>query len=61
MLLQPKSFEEPASFFCRAFGTRMAIHDCLARFVDANALHQKDKPCHKCSQGQENRVEFAKS
>lgn len=61
MTLQPKSFEEPETFFCRAYGKRMSVHDCMGTFVDANALHQKEKPCFKCTQGQENRLEYAKS
>ena len=61
MLIQPKSFVEPVTFHCRAYGKRMSIHSCMASFVDANALNQKDKPCFKCSQGNENRGSFAKS
>jgi len=61
MLLQPKSFVEPQTFFCRAYGQRLSIHDCIARFVDANALGWKDRPCFKCSQGQDNRGLYAKS
>lgn len=61
MLLQPKSFVEPVIFHCRGYGKRMSVHDCMATFVDANALNQKDKPCFKCSQGQDNRGNYAKS
>ncbi len=61
MLLQPKSFEEPTTFHCRALAKRLSVHDCMALYVDANALAQKDKPCHKCVQGQENRLSYAKS
>ncbi len=61
MQLQPKSFENPTTFYCRAFARRMPIFECMAKFVDANALNQKDKPCFKCAQGQEARVVFAKS
>jgi len=61
MLLQPKSFAEPITFHCRAFAKKMSVHDCMALFVDANALNQKDKPCHKCTQGNENRLGYAKT
>ncbi|MFO0750403.1 MAG: hypothetical protein U1F43_32740 [Myxococcota bacterium] len=61
MLLQPKSFVEPTTFHCRALAKRLSIHECIGLFVDANALNQKDRPCHKCPQGQENRGSYAKS
>ena len=61
MLMQPKSFVEPDTFTCRAFAKRMSIHECMALFVDANALNQKERPCFKCAQGQENRLGFAKN
>lgn len=61
MLLQPKSFIEPETFFCRAFSKRFSVHECMSRFVDANALGQKDKPCFKCAIGQDNRLNYAKS
>jgi len=61
MLLQPKSFVEPDTFYCRPLGKRFSIHECMSRFVDANALGQKDKPCFKCTQGQDNRLDYAKA
>ena len=61
MLLQPKSFVEPDTFFCRALGKRFSIHECMSRFVDANALGLKDKPCFKCNQGNDNRLDYAKT
>lgn len=61
MLMQPKSFVEPVTFHCRGYAKRMSVHDCMATFVDANALNQKDKPCFKCTQGQDNRLNYAKS
>jgi hypothetical protein len=61
MLLQPKSFVEPETFHCRAMAKRLSVHDCMAMFVDANALNQKDRPCFRCTQGQENRVTYAKA
>ncbi|MCB9736169.1 MAG: hypothetical protein H6745_26580 [Deltaproteobacteria bacterium] len=61
MLLQPKSFVEPQTFFCRGFALRMSIHDCMGRFVDANALSLRDKPCFKCTQGQDNRANYSKT
>ena len=61
MLLQPKSFVEPETFHCRAFAKRMSVHDCMAMFVDANALNQKDRPCFRCNQGQDNRLQYTKT
>jgi hypothetical protein len=61
MLLQPKSFVDPNTFYCRAYGRRLSIFKCMGDFVDANALKQKDNPCHMCHQGEENRKVFAKS
>ncbi len=61
MMLQPKSFEEPNSFFCRGYDKRQSVLDCIAWYVDANALNQKDKPCFKCTQGTEVRGGFSKS
>ena len=61
MLLQPKSFVEPDRFYCRGMAKRLSIHDCMAKFVDANALGWKENPCFKCTQGQENRLSYAKS
>lgn len=61
MLLQPKSFAEPITFHCRGYAKRMSVHDCMAMFVDANALNQKDKPCFRCTQGQDNRATYSKS
>jgi len=61
MLMQPKSFVEPTTFHCRALAKRLSHHDCMALYVDANALNQKDKPCFKCVQGQEHRLSYAKS
>jgi hypothetical protein len=61
MYLQPKNFEEPETFFCRAYGKRHSVFDCMSDFVDANALNWKDKPCFKCVQGEENRLMYAKS
>ena len=61
MYLQPKTFEEPESFHCRARGSRASIFQCMSWFVDANALNQKDNPCHKCMQAEENRLGYAKS
>lgn len=60
MLLQPKSFVEPETFHCRAMVKRLSVHDCMSMFVDANALNQKDRPCFRCTQGQDNRVNYAK-
>ena len=60
MVLQPKSFEEPETFHCRAFGERMSIFNCMQYYVDANALNQSDKPCFKCTQGTEIRTKYAK-
>lgn len=61
MLLQPKSFVEPITFQCRGYAKRMSVHDCMALFVDSNALNQKDRPCFRCTQGQDNRLNYAKS
>ncbi len=61
MLMQPKSFADPDTFHCRAFGRRMSIFKCMSWFVDANALKQKDKPCMGCAQGEDNRKLYAKS
>ncbi len=60
MLLQPKSFVEPDSFHCRAYGQRLAIFTCMSNFVDANALKRSELPCWKCEQGEDVRAEFAK-
>ncbi len=60
MMLQPRSFIEPETFFCRAYAQRMSLFDCMKQYVDANALKQKDRPCFGCVQGDENRVTFAK-
>jgi hypothetical protein len=61
MLLHPKSFVEPETFQCRPMARRMSVHECMAMFVDANALNQKDRPCFRCPQGQENRLSYAKA
>ena len=60
MMLQPKSFEEPDSFFCRAYAQRMSIFVCMSNFVDANALKRSDLPCWKCVQGEDVRAGYAK-
>lgn len=61
MFLQPKTFEEPETLVCRATGRRLDIFRCMSRFVDANALNQKDRPCFKCIQGQDLRMGYSKS
>ena len=60
MYLQPKTFEEPETFYCRGLSKRMSIFDCMSKFVDANALNRKENPCFKCVQGEANRGEYAK-
>lgn len=61
MLLQPKSFVEPETFHCRGMAKQMSVHDCIALYVNANALGKKGVPCHKCAQGADNRAEYSKS
>ena len=61
MLMQPKSFVEPDTFYCRAYSQRMSIFNCMTTFVDCNALNKKDSPCFKCVQGEENRKGYSKS
>jgi hypothetical protein len=61
MLLAPKSFEHPDEIYCRAYNKRLSIFQCMSMYVDANALKQKDRPCHTCSQGDEARQEYAKN
>lgn len=60
MVLQPKSFDTPETFFCRAYGKRMSIFDCMTSYVDVNALNQKEKPCLKCAQGEQVRGDYSK-
>jgi hypothetical protein len=61
MLLQPKTFVEPDTFFCRGYNKRLPIFICMNNYVDANALRQSDKPCHGCQQGQDVRLGYAQS
>ncbi len=60
MVLQPKSFVEPQTFLCRAYGRRLSVLDCMTKYVDANALNWKHTPCFKCAQGTENRAGYSK-
>jgi hypothetical protein len=61
MYIQPKSFEEPETLYCRAFARRMSVFKCMSKYVDANALRQKQTPCFQCAQGGEIRCTYAKS
>ncbi len=61
MNLAPKSFEAPETMYCRGYNKRFSIFMCMANFVDANALKQKDRPCHMCAQGEQVRANFGKS
>ncbi len=61
MLLQPKSFEEPESVLCRSMNKRLTIFRCMANYVDANALRQKDNPCYDCAQGAKVRAKYSGS
>ena len=61
MHLAPKSFEEPDTFHCRGYAKRFSIFTCMANYVDANALRQKDRPCYMCTQGEEVRLGYGQS
>lgn len=61
MQLAPKAFETPETMYCRGYSKRLSIFTCMANFVDANALKQKDRPCHMCAQGEEIRAEYGGS
>ncbi len=60
MVLQPKSFEVPDTFHCRALARHVSIFQCMALYVDANALNRCETPCFKCIKGTEVRVRYAK-
>jgi hypothetical protein len=59
MLLPPKSFVEPDTFYCKRLRRRLAVPKCIGMFVDANALRAKTKPCFGCNQGQNVREQFS--
>ena len=59
MLLPPKSFVDPDTFYCKRLRRRLAVPKCIAMFVDANALRAKAKPCFGCTQGQNVREQFS--
>ncbi|MGM0578008.1 MAG: hypothetical protein ACQEXJ_19940 [Myxococcota bacterium] len=61
MVLQPKSFAEPETFYCRAYMKRMSIFNCMKSYVDVNALNDKDNPCWKCAQGEDVRAGYSKA
>ena len=59
MMLPPKSFIEPSTFYCKRLRRRLAVPKCISMYVDANALRNKSKPCYACQQGSEVRVDFS--
>ena len=61
MLLQPKTFVKPQTFFCRGYNKRIPIFVCMNNFVDANALKKVDTPCFNCVQGQDVRCGYSQS
>ncbi len=38
----------------------LELQQCLTDYVNANALKNKNSPCHACPQGLDTRVAFAK-
>jgi len=61
MLLPPKSFIEPETFYCKRLRRRQPVPKCIAMYVDANALRNKRKACFGCQQGQTVRASFSEN
>ncbi|MBR57797.1 MAG: hypothetical protein CMH54_07035 [Myxococcales bacterium] len=52
---------EHDNFFCRALQLNLRVENCLANYVDANALNLRNSVCFKCNQGAEVRAAYANS
>ena len=53
--------KEQEHFDCRPLQTNLRVENCLANYVDANALNLRNSVCFKCNQGAEIRAAYANS
>ena len=45
---------------CERRDATLELQQCLTDYVNANALRDKASPCHKCGQGLDTRIAYAK-